>query len=1158
MQQPRWNSSTSRSPMKRQLAKRIVTYFDQLEEIKNPKDKGSERKRSHSKSNSKKTQFEIEKGIEVYESEETKMKKLEDLKDLMKRELLQAKVEGATDIQPDIIYKSVKGYPSFMKNYKTPEPLRKKPTYETDLNAFKKSVHQELEERVAIVEGKSVTNIEPAEILDGRTMPLGIADPYDEPLYSLETQKHPPILNTSDEQSFDFHQRKSKEIRRLQYASELKQRSGSKDRDVRESSDRDSRTLRNITNGDRSGYHDTGSKAKGKENRTRPEEGYPVWVRFIENGKRKVIPAVLTHAHGFRINPNSNTMEVVEKDQVSVSPYDQAPRHQQFVVFQGRVERPNVSRFVTEDECELVVQDREGNRYPILFYERDKNADDALNQSGQFQAPVRGKNLHESNCRIFDEKGKLIGRGRAILKPAYSQGVLITPQEKLVPVVASLTSKTIVVVKTSPGTSSKFKILESEVFEVSGHRINCLTIASLENDKQSPDLLFLEESSSKGGLFQDNLLQGEHVVCEIDDSSVIEGILNIDTKQREMWVSMVPFEHSMHDTLTKAVSERGVRSSRQSHSFKGERVKIDLDDKDRDGAVQDLIEKVKSLLDGRKGGKPTRSKRTSQASNGIAVGSSAVHLNFTVVTPDGQQLRIYVRPKGTSAEQLDQEVDAEFGPPTYSAELITMKSGQDIYAPDGIRVPKLDFQEDLQTSEVEIRVVQFVPQEQTLENAQEELERLKDAEDFAHEKVLDEEGKVSEERKRLSTLNADIDKIHKLEENCEREGDMIAARLLKEQEDELKREREEEERRLAAEEQRLKEAKEEEDRLRREEEKLRRQIEEEDRLRRQIEEEEEEARRAEALRREEEDRIRRELEAEEERMAFQEEEKNRKLREIEETERKVQELREALSRTSSHQGNHFQNTVHRHDRIMRDSLDPLPRVEMSRYTRVELNMDGGNEDIAFVGYGEVISRRVAITNPTPPNRTMNQKHMYTPNTQAGFTPSSTRYQGPSDFGRDNYMQSPNPQIRDSHRMSSNKKAQEILKEPQPPSSVRDSRQVIATISKNKDSTTQAPSKTPNSTSSKVAANKPKEAPKRQPTIAEQADAAQKIQTIWRYRDFKAQLKLSKDYQTVLAKRYSVQSLYDKYLSFVKSLPQPVYGPKTIQSFLSTLASFLRD
>jgi len=374
----------------------------------------------------------------------------------------------------------------------------------------------------------------------------------------------------------------------------------------------------------------------------------------------------------------------------------------------------------------------------------------------------------------------------------------------------------------------------------------------------------------------------------------------------------------------------------------------------------------------------------------------------------------------------------------------------------------------------------------------------------------------------------------------------------------LKREREEEERRLAAEEQRLKEAKEEEDRLRREEEKLRRQIEEEDRLRRQMEEEEEEARRAEALRREEEDRIRRELEAEEERMAFQEEEKNRKLREIEETERKVQELREALSRTSSHQGNHFQNTVHRHDRIMRDSLDPLPRVEMSRYTRVELNMDGGNEDIAFVGYGEVISRRVAITNPTPPNRTMNQKHMYTPNTQAGFTPSSTRYQGPSDFGRDNYRQSPNPQIRDSHRMSSNKKAQEISKEPQPPSSVRDSRQVIATISKNKETTAQAPSKTPNSTSLKVAAYKPKEAPKRQPTIAEQADAAQKIQTIWRYKDFKAQLKLSKDYQTVLAKRYSVQSLYDKYLSFVKSLPQPVYGPKTIQSFLSTLASFLRD
>ena len=173
----------------------------------------------------------------------------------MKRELLKAKKDGATEVHPNDVYQAVHGYPSFMKSDRTVKQYRKMPTKDANLQAFKKSIHRLLEERVLRADGSvdpeqdsmDITQLEneAEEIEEHHNSTMRSTSPgkhntstwkgpnlYDNILYSLETSKVILPHNKIEDHNFDFHQRKSKEIRRLQYVSGWRDRSKSKPREA--------------------------------------------------------------------------------------------------------------------------------------------------------------------------------------------------------------------------------------------------------------------------------------------------------------------------------------------------------------------------------------------------------------------------------------------------------------------------------------------------------------------------------------------------------------------------------------------------------------------------------------------------------------------------------------------------------------------------------------------------------------------------------------------------------------------------------------------------------------------------------------------------------------------------------------------------------------
>ena len=143
------------------------------------------------------------------------------------------------------------------------------------------------------------------------------------------------------------------------------------------------------------------------------------------------VPAILKNIDGFKMNPITNAMEVVEKDKVSIQPYDEAPSEESFKFINGSVERPN-GQNPFEQECELVVLDSRGNRHPVLFFLREVNnhnisepiheisepaesvkpKDSILASEILPQPPVKTRVMEDANIRAFDVTGKFLGRGR--------------------------------------------------------------------------------------------------------------------------------------------------------------------------------------------------------------------------------------------------------------------------------------------------------------------------------------------------------------------------------------------------------------------------------------------------------------------------------------------------------------------------------------------------------------------------------------------------------------------------------------------------------------------------------------------------------------------------------------------------------------------------
>ena len=155
------NMKEAESPIRKQLVKKLVGYFDTLENFKRQDSRGksSDRSRSRSKRNSTSRglgksvleQYEEEHLIEHYEDQENRAQRLEELKDLMKAELIKVKQDNQTEYDAVDIYKSGHGYPSFMKGKHmqsrtgVTKSYVRRGTKEYSGHDFKANIHKKLE-----------------------------------------------------------------------------------------------------------------------------------------------------------------------------------------------------------------------------------------------------------------------------------------------------------------------------------------------------------------------------------------------------------------------------------------------------------------------------------------------------------------------------------------------------------------------------------------------------------------------------------------------------------------------------------------------------------------------------------------------------------------------------------------------------------------------------------------------------------------------------------------------------------------------------------------------------------------------------------------------------------------------------------------------------
>lgn len=203
----------SRSPIRKQLVKKIVSYYETLEKSKS---RSKSRQSSAKKTLIQSPKLKISSSratVDIYKDNLNRMKKLDKLKFLMKAELNKAKTEDEDKLDEKVIKKAVSGYPSFMQKSnrkKSPLPVLYNDQENIKPHALQKKVYQNLEEKIKQIESEEKSEIRTSKF-----------EEECQELYPLNTNQKILLNNSAAVESYDFHERKSKEIRRLQYTVKL-------------------------------------------------------------------------------------------------------------------------------------------------------------------------------------------------------------------------------------------------------------------------------------------------------------------------------------------------------------------------------------------------------------------------------------------------------------------------------------------------------------------------------------------------------------------------------------------------------------------------------------------------------------------------------------------------------------------------------------------------------------------------------------------------------------------------------------------------------------------------------------------------------------------------------------------------------------------------
>jgi hypothetical protein len=319
----------------------MINYYDQLSN-KNMQDRSrstSKEKNGSSFSRSRSKDLGNSRGSigkstlpesELYDESEHRRVKMHKLKELMVDELERAKNDGGLDPDFETLEKHHKGYPTFMKGNETPERMLED-NHNTNLKAMLK---ERVENFDKASKEDSYDSAEDNYLPDSPTRSQLITQSK---MYHIVTDQPIATPNKVSEKLFDFHQRKAKEIRRLQYAAAVGKKNDDKLKPI---------------------YH-------------------AVWIKAQD----EPIPALLG-TRGNVSNEAQDTLTITEDDKIKVKP--DKDNKCKLGDFDGKIKK----RRPDEPDCDFVAETADGTRYPVWINLKEKPVDQTPAQEVTEEKPV--------------------------------------------------------------------------------------------------------------------------------------------------------------------------------------------------------------------------------------------------------------------------------------------------------------------------------------------------------------------------------------------------------------------------------------------------------------------------------------------------------------------------------------------------------------------------------------------------------------------------------------------------------------------------------------------------------------------------------------------------------------------------------------------------
>src|SRR3990167_3259068 len=662
--------------LKKQLAKRVANYKDQLEG-RGPSPTVVNRKPSPINGSARSS----------LDEDELRAKKLRDLKDLMRNEQLAnlASPRSNSKEKPDR---------ESSREYRSSQPTTSFPFDRISGELSPRNVPDGYASARSNDGGLSVSS--PAKLY-----PL---ESFDNEKKEAPPENYHGIAGAGGKvyNPVDFHVRKSKEIRRLQYASNI-----------------------------------------GKK-----PEGFPLWVRIEGRDHR----AILNNLTGFKYDASGQSLEVRENDQVSLTSANETPlssTNKSSVVVTGSVVRPTGK----DPHCSFVVQTTEGERYPVVI---------------------------SSNCVAYDEDGHEIGKGRVGIYGQKYKGIFYSDLDAEPQVV-------LVCRKEQP---ISYWPREQQGAEV-------VTISGLDDLKPIQYVVTQEEEVQ---------LPSGATTPALIVLSLSEGVRSNKTPLVFIVDSQIPVTHNhqLNNNDASFFNEDGTEDYGRLEVDESlwliverekERIRLKLDVSPEESDVRDVehwLKKIKEIVEKRK---PKVRDQGSQTDFPLAPG---VFTEFDLVCPNGDRLRIYIRPDSgqvglLGARAVDEEITKTFvaAPPSkdYTHPFVLLGAGAPVNSTPVLTSRSGVFPTAIKPSQNVVRVVHYRPNEQERERMEnQEAQRLsakREAEehrlDRARQEADNGERRLRElerkQNKELTELNQKLNRVRETIGNEERIWETKLSRL---------------------------------------------------------------------------------------------------------------------------------------------------------------------------------------------------------------------------------------------------------------------------------------------------------------------------------------------------------------------------------------------